>query len=685
MYPQQPRRMFRIRSIFQHLLGTVSLGMASVLIMPLLASAQLPPGSVLVTDPDLRSPARKVLFRVDPTTGARTILSDFGKNVHSINTVAHMSVAVEGAGTILVVDPFAGSNGLGALFRVDQTTGKPTLLSDLGNQAQGSVGKSPTSVAVEATGAILVLDTESGIASGKLFRVHQTTGERTVLSDIEDPLQGPIDIRPSGLAVEETGTILVGGEFGSLLRVNPKTGRRRELSDFGSFVHLDDIAVEEAGTILVLTSGIALAPRLFRVDQTTGARTVLSNFYDAAQGPTGSNPQGVTVAESGVILVTDKTAGKLFQIDPTTGARTVLSDFGKPGEPGVVIGHPVSGAVEATGTILVLDQEAVLFDIPGVLFRIDPTTGARTVLSDFGKRAQGRRGRDPMGVTVASDGFILVVDPEAGASFRGVLFRVDPTTGARTVLSDFGKRAQGPLGMNPKGIAVARDGSILVVDPDVGRDRRGVLFRVDPTTGARTILSNFGRQAQGTVAETLSGGVAVEDIGTILVVGKAYRTYPGFPSGLSDVLFQLDPTTGARTILSDFGIDVEPNGQGSTADTLVGVTVAETGAILVVDMGLEFNFDDRGALFRVNPTTGVRRKLSNFGAEAQGPRGRDPIGVAVEKTGAILVTDQEAGLDGRGKLFRVDPTTRVRTELSDFGVEAQGPRGRDPYGVAIVP
>jgi hypothetical protein len=125
--------MFRIRSIFQHLLGAVSLGMASALLLPLLAPAQLPPGSILVTDPDLRSPARKVLFRVDPTTGARTILSDFGKNVHGINTVAHMSVAVEGAGTILVIDPFAGSNVLGALFRVDPTTGERTLLSDLGN------------------------------------------------------------------------------------------------------------------------------------------------------------------------------------------------------------------------------------------------------------------------------------------------------------------------------------------------------------------------------------------------------------------------------------------------------------------------------------------------------------------------------------------------------------------------
>lgn len=35
-------------------------------------------------------------------------------------------------------------------------------------------------------------------------------------------------------------------------------------------------------------------------------------------------------------------------------------------------------------------------------------------------------------------GNILVIDINAGAGGRGALFRVDPTTGARTVLSDFG-------------------------------------------------------------------------------------------------------------------------------------------------------------------------------------------------------------------------------------------------------
>lgn len=50
-------------------------------------------------------------------------------------------------------------------------------------------------------------------------------------------------------------------------------------------------------------------------------------------------------------------------------------------------------------------------------------------------------------------------------------------------------------------------------------------------------------------------------------------------------------------------------------------------------------------------------------------------------TGDILVVDFSAGTGGQGALFRVDPTTGARTLLSDFGVGAN--QGVDPLGVAV--
>src|SRR2546428_11564256 len=56
---------------------------------------------------------------------------------------------------------------------------------------------------------------------------------------------------------------------------------------------------------------------------------------------------------------------------------------------------------------------------------------------------------------------ILVLDLDAGTNFSGLLFSVDPTTGARTIISDFGVGAN--QGLKPFDIAVDASGQILVV------------------------------------------------------------------------------------------------------------------------------------------------------------------------------------------------------------------------------
>jgi hypothetical protein len=49
---------------------------------------------------------------------------------------------------------------------------------------------------------------------------------------------------------------------------------------------------------------------------------------------------------------------------------------------------------------------------------------------------------------------IYVIDYAAGTGGNGALFRVDPVSGARTLLSDFGLGL--PLGAGPNGVAVFR-------------------------------------------------------------------------------------------------------------------------------------------------------------------------------------------------------------------------------------
>ena len=51
-----------------------------------------------------------------------------------------------------------------------------------------------------------------------------------------------------------------------------------------------------------------------------------------------------------------------------------------------------------------------------------------------------------------SEGDILVIDEDAGG--RGALFSIDPSSGNRILISDFGNAAQGPIGLSSSGVAI---------------------------------------------------------------------------------------------------------------------------------------------------------------------------------------------------------------------------------------
>jgi hypothetical protein len=303
---------------------------------------------------------------------------------------------------------------------------------------------------------------------------------------------------------------------------------------------------------------------LFRVSAVDGFRTVLNNFGDAQQGFPGRKPFGVAVEANSDILVIDQDAGTgrngvLFRVNLITKVRLPLSDFGDSSK-GPLGAMPSGVAIESSGQILVTDF-SVGTGGRGALFRVNAGNGTRALLSDFG---QGQnQGQDPIGVAVEANGTILVVDPNAGTGSNGALFRVNRTNGNRTLLSDFGSFNFGPLGMDPVGVAVEANGTILVVDPNAGTNFRGALFRVSSVTGLRSVLADFGNPGQGQALGTDPVGVTVEASGNILIVEQTV--------GLTDLggLFRVNASTGFRTLLSFFG---DP-GQGPLGRFPQGVAV----------------------------------------------------------------------------------------------------------------
>lgn len=360
--------------------------------------------------------------------------------------------------------------------------------------------------------------------------------------------------------------------------------------------------------------------------------------------------------------------------------------------------NSLSALTISSGTILVIDSTAGT-NAQGALFTVDPGTGQRTLLSDFGASSQGPLGVDPENVywvaatLLGPQSTILVTDGSAGTNGFGALFQVDPNTGKRTLVSDFGNTAQGPLGLYPVSISVAPAGllglgsSILVLDAYAGTNGQGALFTINPGNGQRTLLSDFGITDQGPQGQypdsvtLLSPGLL--GLGTTLVVSDGSAG----TSGLGAV-FIINPTNGQRTLLSDFGDTAEGPVDPDLNSFPSGIVLYRSGllnltsTLLVTDSAAGTN--EQGAVYTVDPVTGNRILLSDFGNSSQGTPGENPDGIAISGS-TILVADGEAGTNGLGALFTVNPQNGQRTVLSDFGQSSQGPLGSYPTGIAVVP
>jgi sugar lactone lactonase YvrE len=140
-------------------------------------------------------------------------------------------------------------------------------------------------------------------------------------------------------------------------------------------------------------------------------------------------------------------------------------------------------------------------------------------------------------------------------------------------------------------------------------------------------------------------------------------------------VFRVDPATGAVTAVSANGA---PAGGPAFSDP-VGVAVEADGDILVADDG---GFGGAGGVIRVDPATGARTALSANGAPPGGPDFADPSGLAVEANGDILVADENA-FGGTGGVIRVDPATGARTTVSANGAPPGGPVFSGPFGIAL--
>jgi len=363
--------------------------------------------------------------------------------------------------------------------------------------------------------------------------------------------------------------------------------------------------------------------------------------------------------------------------------KMVLSPLAAFRRTDLAFGTKMLGNIYAGRTpVFARSYNAVVLDFP-VLFKVNPGDGFRTVLTNLADNTQGDLLFEPRDVAVEKSRQILLLDEQAGISKRGALFRIDPISGKRAKIHDFGIPAsQGtPLGARPIAIGLESSGNILVLDAAAGTfslnpgNAPAALFRVNAGTNVRTLLNDFGTTAEGPRGRLVID-VAGEPSGRILVLDRDGGT------GGMGVLYRIDPTTATRkrTPLSDFGIPDPITGERVFGPTCIAVEAS--GSILVV--ARTGGTKGRGALYRVNPNNGLRTRLSGD-LDLQAALER-LIGVAVAPDGTILVVDHNAGNNRRGAIFGVDPASGKSTILSDFGQFLPSENlGADPVRIAVLP
>ena len=367
-------------------------------------------------------------------------------------------------------------------------------------------------------GDILVAD--SGVPG--VIQVDPTTGAQSTLSS------GTNFVAPIGIAIDDvTGDIFVADTgANAVIRVDPNTGGQTIVSSGGNLVDPHGIEIEADGSLVVadMNSGGSGTGAVIRINRSTGAQTVVSN------GGNFVDPHGITVAPDGTLYVADRNTG----------------------------GSPPYNNISNAG---------------GALIAVNPSTGAQTIINNN----WGSTGFfDPAGVTMEASGDVLVADLnsfDGGSDGQGggvgAVFRLDPSLPPatnRTIVND--GSGSSPLDFeSPSDVAREPNGDILMIDfngPTAGDEK---LFRIDPVTGAASILvqgGSFGNPNGLDVMQSLDFGDAPDSTYPTLAVSNGARHVLG--SGL---------LLGAT-------VDAESDGQPdatATGDDLAGVPDDEDGVV----------------------------------------------------------------------------------------------------------
>jgi uncharacterized repeat protein (TIGR03803 family) len=310
------------------------------------------------------------------------------------------------------------------------------------------------------------------------------------------------------------------------------------------------------GTLYGVTNsgGTTDSGAVYAVDAKTGTENILFSF---ANSPDGSGPAGELIEHDGLLLGTTALGGAsgggtAFAIDLTAHTESILHDFGS-GSDGAM---PGAGMIYYAGRFFGTTTGGGNAG-NGTVYSIDAKSGDEKVLCNF---AGGSDGATPFAGLLVLKGALYGTTFFGGPANNGTVFKVDPKTGAETVLHAF---SGGSFHGNPAATLIYANGLLYGTTAhspggSCGGNGCGTVFSTDPGSGVTNTIYTFVNQKDG---EDPEGRL-------VALSGLLYgTTETGGKSGLG-TLFQLDPKSGLEAKLHDFnGV---PDGQNPLSLTTHG-------------------------------------------------------------------------------------------------------------------
>jgi hypothetical protein len=236
---------------------------------------------------------------------------------------------------------------------------------------------------------------------------------------------------------------------------------------------LNQISLILSVFIMVAISGPSYASVLYSIEfssgtgfytmnQATGAKTLVGNTGNTSTGD-------LTSDEKSTIWTNDMTNDNLLTVNPATGAIT--STIGIRAVTGAPI--PIVSLAFDTVTNSLYGNTAVGFGgtANDTLFRIDPVTGAATLIGTIGFNEVYALGFDQSGTLFGI------------SQSRSALLKISTSTGAGSMVAPVTLAAPYDLAFRPE------DDKMFVADSNPGTFS---LYTMDPTTGAATLVGPYG-------------------------------------------------------------------------------------------------------------------------------------------------------------------------------------------------